>query len=368
MKNTFGSNITVTLFGESHGSAVGCTLDGVAPGIRVDMEYIRREMDKRRAVGDISTPRQEADEVEIISGVKDGYTEGTPITLLIRNESKISAAYSELRIMPRPSHADFTAECKYHGYQDHSGGGHFSGRLTAPLVAAGAILRSALLGLGIKIGTHISSLHGISDIPFSNIGADIDRLSALRFPVLSTDAAEAMKERIKEVKGELDSVGGVLECAIVGVPTGLGEPWFDTVEGLLAHAMLSIPGVKGIEFGAGFALANMKGSEANDPFYTEGGKIYTEKNNSGGVNGGITNGMPIVFRLAVRPTPSIGKEQKTVDLEKMENTTVSVGGRHDPAIIHRARAVVDALAAIVIADLIATRYGTDHLAGGASGK
>ena len=364
MKNTFGNNITVTLFGESHGAAVGCVIDGLAPGIKIDREILLRSMNQRRAVGAISTARQEADEVQFLSGVKNGVTEGTPVCLVINNADKHSSAYSELENTPRPSHADYAAECKYHGYQDKAGGGHFSGRLTAPLVAAGAILRGALLEKGIKIGTHISRLHGVTDMPFTSLDKDIDALFNIDFPVLATASREAMMNEILIAKQSGDSVGGVLECAITGIPAGVGEPWFDTVEGLLAHAMLSIPGVKGIEFGDGFALADMYGSEANDPLVMSGERVVTSKNSNGGINGGITNGMPIIFRLAVKPTPSIAKEQDTVDLAKGECVKISVGGRHDPAIIHRARAVVDALAAITVADLLTVRFGTDYLSAG----
>ena len=362
MKNTFGNNLTVTLFGESHGEALGCVIDGIAPGIEVDYEFINTCLAQRGARGDISTARKEPDEPIFLSGVKNGYTEGTPICILIKNKSKMPSAYTEYESTPRPSHADLTAEYKYHGYQDKSGGGHFSGRLTAPIVAAGALIRSALLKNGIRIGTHISYLHGISDRGFDNIFEDVDRLSGSLFPVLSSEASAKMKEEIIKAKSKCDSVGGILECAILGMPEGVGEPWFDSLESVLSHAMLSIPGVKGIEFGDGFALADMLGSEANDPFAYDNGRIVTTKNSSGGILGGISNGMPIIFRLAVKPTPSISKSQATVDLSSGKNTSISVEGRHDPAIIHRVRAVVDALAAIAVADMLITRYGTDYLA------
>lgn len=361
MKNTFGNSLTITLFGESHGAAIGCVIDGIAPGIRVDCDYIKLCLAKRAARSDISTPRQEADEPEFLSGVKNGYTEGTPICIVIRNTNTKSSSYTPYENTPRPSHADFTAECKYYGYQDKAGGGHFSGRITAPLVAAGALIRCALSDIGIEIGTHIKVLHGKEDRAFGNYNEDIEALMRSDFPALDVEAAKEMKEEILRAKAELDSVGGVLETVITGVRPGVGEPWFDTVESMLSHAMLAIPGIKGIEFGDGFAIANMRGSEANDPFKFDNANVVTEKNSNGGINGGITNGMPIIFRLAVKPTPSIAREQKTVDLSTGECVTISIGGRHDPAIIHRASAVVDAMSAIVIADLLVTRYGTDFL-------
>ncbi len=362
MKNTFGNNLTITLFGESHGDAIGCVLDGISPGIKVDSEYIRAQMLRRAARGDLSTPRREADEVHIVSGVKDGYTEGTPITIIIMNENKMSSAYSSLENTPRPSHADYTAECKYHGYQDKRGGGHFSGRITAPIVAAGAIVRAALLDKGIKIGTHIRRLYQTYDDGFGNIESDIEALAKRPFPTLSEDAEERMRSEILDAKEMHNSVGGIIETAIIGVPAGLGEPWFDTLEGMLSHAMLSIPAVKGIEFGLGFDFAGYYGSEVNDSFaYGEDGRVITRTNNNGGINGGITNGMPIVFSLAVKPTPSISSEQRTVDLVRGCDTEITIGGRHDPAIIHRACAVVDAMSALVIGDMLITRFGNDAL-------
>ena len=365
MKNTFGNSVAVTLFGESHGEYIGAVIDGLAPGIEIDRSYIAHMLSLRRPEGKISTSRVEADEFKIVSGTLDNVTTGTPITVLIPNTNVKSGDYADIKKVARPSHADYTAQCKYHGFQDARGGGHFSGRITAALVAAGAICRLALEQKGIYIGTHVLRCAGISDRELCELSSDIAELNNKSFAVLDEAASEKMREAIVAAASDGDSVGGVLETAIVGMPAGVGEPWFDSVESMLSHMLFSIPAVKGVEFGAGFAISDMRGSEANDPFYAEEGKIYTRTNNSGGINGGITNGMPIIFRLAVRPTPSIGREQATVDLATGENTTVSVGGRHDPAIIHRARAVVDALAALVIADMLAVRYGTDHLSGGA---
>lgn len=356
MKNTFGQSVTVTLFGESHGEAIGAVIDGLAPGINVDTDFIKAQLTKRRPQGNTDTPRVEKDNFQILSGVFNGKTTGTPICIVIPNENTNSKSYSKELL--RPSHADFTANEKYHGYQDYRGGGHFSGRITAALVAAGAIAMKALEKLNIKIGTHILKCNKVSDREFENINTDIDILSKKSFPVLS-DCEDEMISLIQNARNNLDSVGGVLQTAITGVPSGVGEPWFDSVESVLSHAMFSIGGVKGIEFGQGFNFANMYGSEANDQFEIIEGKITTKTNNNGGINGGITNGMPIVFNLAVKPTPSIAKEQNTVNIDSMENVTVKINGRHDPAIIRRACIVVDSMCALVICDLLAGRYGTD---------
>lgn len=359
MKNTFGSAITVTLFGESHGDAIGAVVDGLAPGIKINHEYIKNCLNLRRPYGRISTTRKEADEYSIVSGEYNGYTTGTPLTLLIKNTSQKSCDYSSLRDTPRPSHADYTAECKYHGFQDARGGGHFSGRITAPLVAVGAILAAALLDKGIEIGTHISYLGGISDKPIKE--CDLTSLRNKLFPVIDAEKEALIMKKIEDAANDGDSIGGVLETMINGVPEGVGEPFFDSIESVISHLVFSIPGIKGIEFGAGFGFAEMRGSCANDPFAIVDGVIKTLTNNNGGINGGISNGMPIIFRSAVKPTPSIYKEQKTISLSRGEDTTLTIGGRHDPAIIHRARAVVDAVAAIAIADLLTVRYGTDYL-------
>ncbi len=361
MKNSFGNSITVTLFGESHGDMIGAVLDGLAPGIKIDDEYINKKLAKRRPSGKIATSRVEADEYKIVSGMHAEYTTGTPLCLLIPNTNTKSSDYESLRTTPRPSHADFTAECKYHGYQDARGGGHFSGRITAALVAVGAILESALNKKGIRIGTHLASLGGVTERGF-NSPSDLDTLGERSFPTFSEEAEMEMRRRAEEAAASGDSVGGVTETVVFGMPSGVGEPWFDTFEGMLAHALFSIPAVKGVEFGRGFALADMLGSEANDAFTVSDGKIVTETNHSGGVLGGITSGMPITFKCAVKPTPSIYKEQKSVNLKTLENTVLKIEGRHDPSIVQRAAAVVDAVTAIVISDLLATRFGTDYLA------
>lgn len=363
MKNTFGSSVAITLFGESHGEYIGAVLDGLAPGIEIDTDYIGHMLTLRRPEGSISTPRKEADKFRIISGVINGKTTGTPLTVLIPNENIKSEDYISLQTVARPSHADYTAQCKYHGFQDSRGGGHFSGRITAALVAAGAICRSALEKKGIFIATHIKSCNGIQDRDFNDYKEDINTLNRKYFAVLNEDCEEAMKNRILEAAKDGDSVGGILETAVIGIPAGLGEPWFDSAESLLSHMMFSIPAVKGIEFGAGFGFALMKGSTANDPLIIENGSIATEKNNNGGINGGITNAMPVIFRTVIKPTPTIFKPQKTVDFKSMTETTIKPEGRHDPAIIHRARVVQDAATAIVLCDMLCMRYGTDYLKG-----
>lgn len=361
MKNTFGNALSITLFGESHGEAIGAVIDGLAPGIAVDKTFINKQLELRIAGGAISTSRKEPNEVEFLSGVYEGCSTGTPLCLIIRNKNTQSKDYTKTKNLMRPGHADFTAECKYHGFQDYRGGGHFSGRITAPLVAAGAILIQALQKKGIYIGTHIKRCAKINDAEFCDFSKDISALNNKEFPVLNDEAGISMKQAILEAKSNLDSVGGILQTAIIGLEAGLGEPWFDSVESLLSHALFSIPAIKGVEFGAGFDFADMTGSKANDAFVFDDGNIKTLTNNNAGINGGITNGMPIVFNCVVKPTPSIAQTQKTIDILTKENANLNITGRHDPAIIHRARVVVDSMAAIVVADLLTQRYGTDVL-------
>ncbi len=362
MKNTLGQNVAVTLFGESHGVALGAVIDGLAPGIAVDEEFISVQLSLRRPAHSISTPRVENDKFEILSGVFEGKTTGTPICIVIPNENTKSKDYSEIRAVARPGHADFTAFEKYHGFEDYRGGGHFSGRITAGIVAVGAIAISALRNKGVYIGTHISRCGGIDDVRFNDLKTEIDALNNKQFAVIDDNKGELMKEAITKAKNNVDSVGGVLETAVIGLPTGVGEPWFDSMESLLSHALFSIPAVKGVEFGEGFRLTDMLGSEANDCFYLDGDTVKTETNNNGGINGGITNGMPIIFRTAVKPTPTISKEQQTVDFINRKDTVIAAGGRHDPCIVHRARVVVDSIVAIVLCDALTGRFGTDWLA------
>lgn len=361
MKNTFGNNLTVTLFGESHGEAIGAVLDGITPGLTVDCEIIKNMLNLRKGLSAISTPRREEDSFEILSGVFEGKTTGAPLCIVIKNEDTRSKDYSLTKDLARPSHADFTANCKYGGFQDYRGGGHFSGRITAPLVAVAGIIIPALEKKGIYIGSHISECAGLKDREFADILSDIKLLKIKEFATLDEKTGEAMIEAIKQAKAMGDSVGGAVETAVLGVPAGVGEPWFDSIESVLSHALFSIPAVKGVEFGLGFKFANMCGFTANDSFKAENGKIVTETNNSGGINGGITNGMPIVFRTAFRPTPTILKPQNTVNMETGENAVLEAKGRHDPCIVHRAKVVVDSVTALVIADMLITRYGIDWL-------
>lgn len=362
MKNTFGTSVSVTLYGESHGPAVGAVLDGIAPGIPVDTDFIAHQMTLRQSLAALSTDRHEADKVEILSGVYEGKTTGTPICVQIKNTNARSGDYASLATKPRPGHADYTAQVKYHGFADPNGGGHFSGRLTAPLVAVGAIACSALRARGIIIGTHIAACAGISDRTFGDISADITTLADLPFAVLDAGASERMQTAIAEARAAGDSVGGVLETAVLGLPAGVGEPWFDTLEGVLSHGLFSIPAVKGVEFGDGFALAAMRGSVANDAFVMAGDKVATATNHAGGILGGISNGMPLRIRCAIKPTPSIYTTQQTVDLITATETDLTIAGRHDPAIVHRARVVVDSMVALCLCDLLAQRFGTDWLA------
>ena len=362
MKDSFGYSVSLTLAGESHGPGIVAVLSGIAPGVAVDEEFIAEQLTKRRPAGAVSTARQEGDKFEILSGVFNGFSTGTAITIFIHNENTKSKDYSEISVTARPGHADYSAQCKYHGFQDYRGGGHFSGRITAGIVAAGAICISALEKKGIKIGTHVAECAGIPDRAFENLEEDIDSLNSKIFAVLDEEAGKKMEEAILAAKAEQDSVGGILETAITGVPAGIGEPYFDSIESQLAHMLFSIPAVKGVEFGSGFEMAKMRGSEANDAFrIDENGKITTKTNHNGGINGGISNGCPITFRCAIKPTPSISLEQETVDFVKGENKNFSITGRHDPAIVHRARVVADSAAAIVLCDILAQRYGTDWL-------
>ncbi len=367
MKNTFGQSVSLTLFGESHGEAVGAVIDGMAPGIEIDNTLIERLASKRRPAGLIDTARRENDDYRILSGVRNGMTTGTPIAIVIPNKDTRSADYESTRGSARPSHADYTAYVKYHGYEDYRGGGHFSGRITAALTVAGGIFLSALNKLGIEIGTHILSCAGICDRSFASLPEELADVNGQSFPVLDPEQGEKMISAILEAKSLGDSIGGKVQTAVCGVPAGVGEPWFDSLEGVLSHALFSIGGIKGVEFGAGFGFCDMRGSEANDSFACKNGRITTLSNNNGGINGGISNGMPIVFNCAVKPTPSISISQETVDFIKNENTVMSIKGRHDPAIFKRICPVIDSVTALTVCDMLAQRYGTDVLKNGFAG-
>ncbi len=357
MKNTYGNSVSLTLFGESHGKAIGAVIDGLAPGISVSEDNIKRLLSRRRPDGTSSTPRIENDSFEILSGVISGKTTGTPIAIVIPNENTKSSDYTYG--IARPSHADYSAYCKYHGFEDYRGGGHFSGRITAALVAAGAIFIDALEGLGIKLGTHILSCAGATDRCFDDAATDVESLKNSDFPVLSAESADAITKEILSAREKGDSVGGITQSTVVGLPAGLGEPWFDSVEGLLSKALFAIGGIKGVEFGLGFGFSTKSGAQANDAFEIKNGKIVTKTNNNGGINGGITNGMPVIFQCAVKPTPSVSIEQNTVNFVEKSELSHSIKGRHDPAIIRRICPVIDSVTALVLCDMLAIRYGTD---------
>ena len=343
-----------TIFGESHGPAIGVTLTGVPAGLELDWDFIRTEM-ARRAPGRsaLSTARKEADEPKILSGVFEGKTTGSPLCAVIENTDTRSGDYSRTKDLARPGHADYPAHVRYGGFNDYRGGGHFSGRLTAPLVFAGAVAKQILAQKGIFVGAHINSVYGISDQPME----DWDSLRAVAekpFPVLDDAAGEEMRAAILEAKEEQDSVGGSIECAVFGLPAGLGSPDFgENAEGIFSQYLFAVPAVKAVGFGAGAAFALMRGSEANDPlFVDDDGSVRAEQNCAGGVNGGITNGMPLVFEVTMRPTPSIARRQFTVDMAKNENAELELQGRHDPCVVHRAVPVIEAAAALAACELL----------------
>ena len=352
MSSTYGENLKLSIFGQSHGPAIGMTLDGIPAGLPVDLEKLQ-EFLNRRAPGqnDWSTPRKEEDRPEFLGGILDGYTCGAPIASVIYNKNTRSGDYDNLKDCPRPGHADYTAQVKYGGFQDAAGGGHFSGRLTAPLCIAGGLCKQWLEEMGIRIGAHIDFLAGVTDTPFDPIHPQIAEVME-DFPVLSFAAEQTMRERINNAKTDGDSVGGEIECAIVGLPAGLGEPMFGGVESRIAQIIYGIPAVKALEFGSGKLAAYSRGSKINDAYMVADGIISTVTNHAGGIQGGITNGMPVIFRVAIKPTPSISKPQQTVNLKTGEVTTIQVQGRHDPCIVPRAVPVVEAAAAIAIYDLI----------------
>lgn len=362
MKNTIGTHVICTIFGESHGDAIGVCLDGLPAGIKIDTEFMNAQLEKRKAKGTISTQRHERDEAKIISGVFEGYTCGTPLTILIENHDMRSRDYAATKHRLRPSHADYSADEKYLGYQDYRGGGHFSGRITAPLVAAGAIALQVLKEQGIEIGTHIEQCHGVRDDAFAlreaMIQAQLNALSDRDFPVLNEEAGAQMHSVIAQAAKEGDSVGGVLESAIIGLPAGIGEPFFDSLESVLAHYLYSVPAVKGVSFGLGFHFADVYGSQANDPICYDHGKVGTKTNHNGGINGGISNGMPILIHTCIKPTPSIYKTQETIHRISHEAELLQIQGRHDPAIIHRACVVIDSVLALAILDLCIERYAS----------
>ncbi|MBO4476454.1 MAG: chorismate synthase [Bacteroidales bacterium] len=361
MKNTIGTSVTLTLAGESHGSGIVAVLDGMAPGIPVDEAFIGMQLSKRRPRGEEETARREGDAFRIVSGVLDGRTTGAPVAIVIPNTDARSADYDSTAGLARPGHADYAVHARYAGCEDLRGGGHFSGRVTVGIVAAGAIALAALKAKGIRIGTHILSCAGVCDEPFAiDPSAQLDMLEGLDFPVLS-DVDTQMKARIQQAREAGDSVGGVIQTAVTGLPAGVGEPWFGSVDGVIANAILSIRGIKGIEFGSGFGLAGMKGSEAGDEWRLTPGGPRTLTNHNGGINGGLTNGMPLVFNAVVKPTPSISIPRQTVSLDGSREASIEIKGRHDPAIVRRVCVVATSMTALAVCDLLALRYGTDYL-------
>lgn len=351
MSSTYGENIKLTIFGQSHSAAIGMTLEGVPAGCDIDFERLCNFME-RRAPGRnaYSTARKEGDIPEFLCGVKDGITCGTPITAIIRNTDTRSKDYSNLKVLPRPGHADYTAEIKYGGNQDYAGGGHFSGRLSAPLCIAGAIAIQQLEKQGITVISRIASIKDIEDCGELNVST-----SDKEFPTVSNEQGRKMQECIASAKQNGDSVGGIIECKVLGLPVGLGDPMFDGMENRIAKIVFGIPAVKGIEFGAGFEASRLYGSENNDEYSVSGGKIVTLTNNCGGILGGITNGMPLIFRAAIKPTPSIAKPQQSVNLGSLQPEELIINGRHDPCIVPRAVPCIEAAAAIAVYDTLLSR-------------
>lgn len=360
MSSTYGDSLKLSIFGQSHGPAIGMTLDGIPAGLPVDTEALQSFLN-RRAPGqnDWSTPRKEEDRPEFLGGILDGFTCGAPIAAVIYNTNTRSGDYTNLKDCPRPGHADYTAQIKYGGFQDAAGGGHFSGRLTAPLCIAGGLCKQWLEEMGIRIGAHISTIAGeFGDLPFDWLDPQIDSVRQ-DFPVLDETSGEYMKQAIANARKDGDSVGGEIECAITGLPAGLGEPMFGGVESRIAQIVYGIPAVKSVSFGFGAGSIH-RGSQTNDAYTIRDGIVSTESNYSGGILGGITNGMPVIFSVAVKPTPSISKPQQSISLSSMENQELIVKGRHDPCIVPRAVPVVEAAAAIAVYDLILSNTQTER--------
>ena len=341
MSATFGNKIKLTVFGESHGKAIGGVLDGLKAGIKIDTEYLKEQMARRAPGQHRGTPRTEEDRVELLSGVTNGSTNGAPLAFVIYNTNTNSKDYSYLSVTPRPSHSDYCANVKHRGYNDTAGGGHFSGRLTTVLVAAGSIVRKELEARGVTVAAHLVKVGDATALRYDPVS-----------PQMTSELAPELADAISQAQQKGDSVGGEIECAVLGVPVGLGEPFFDSVESMLSHMLFSVPGVKGVSFGGADQAPSAYGSSFNDPFFMQDGKVSTKTNNAGGINGGLTNGMPIVFSAKMRPTPSIFIPQQTVDLKNNRNTVLELKGRHDPCIALRAVPVIEACAALVIYDLM----------------
>ena len=356
MSSIYDGNLRVSIFGQSHSGGIGCVIDGLPAGEAIDPDALQAFLARRAPGGNAwSTPRKEADAPEILSGLADGRTCGAPLCAVIRNTNTRSQDYALLRDIPRPGHADYTAHIRYSGYQDVAGGGHFSGRLTAPLCIAGGICKQLLEKKGIFIGAHLASIGSARDAAYDPVKLNAEALAAAAakpFPTLDDAAGEEMQAQIRAAKQDGDSIGGIIECAAVGVPAGLGDPMFDGMENRIARIVFAIPAVKGLEFGAGFDVACMRGSKNNDTYYMEGDLVRTRTNNAGGILGGITSGMPLIFRAAIKPTPSIAREQQSVSLSRGEDAVLAVRGRHDPCIAPRAVPVMEAALAIAITDAL----------------
>lgn len=356
MSGIWGRNLKVSIFGESHGTGIGITIDGLPSGFEIDLDKVNFEMG-RRAPGKspLSTARKEGDNVEILSGFFEGKTTGTPLCGIIRNKDNRSRDYGKLRDLMRPGHADYTGNVRYNGFNDYRGGGHFSGRITAPIVFAGAICKQILEKEGIKITSHVKSIGKVEDINFNSLEIEeeiMNNLLNMELPVLDKSVEKKMREEILNAKSEGDSVGGIIECAITGIKAGVGSPFFYSIESVISHLLFSVPAVKGVEFGEGFNITKLRGSEANDSMYYDGDQVKTRTNNNGGVIGGISNGMPIIFRAGIKPTASIIKKQETINIKTKENEELVIEGRHDPCIVQRAIPVIECIAAIGILDLM----------------
>lgn len=356
MSGIWGNKLKISIFGESHGVGIGITIDGLPCGVEIDFEKILKEM-ARRAPGKskISTARKEGDNPEILSGFFEGKTTGTPLCAVIRNKDQHSKDYGKLKDLMRPGHADYPGFVRYKGFNDYRGGGHFSGRITAPLVFAGAVCKQVLDTKGITIGAHIKSIGEVYDKSFDEIEITkeiLDDLKENELPLLCTENGDLMRNAILEARNEGDSVGGTIECTVIGMDAGIGNPFFDSVESTISHLMFSVPAVKGIEFGRGFEMSRLRGSQCNDEYYYDGDKVKTYTNNNGGITGGITNGMPILFKVGIKPTSSIYKKQRTIDITEKKESELVIKGRHDPCIVQRAIPVVEAVTAIGILDLV----------------
>lgn len=356
MSSTYGDKIKISVFGESHGNGIGVVIDGLPAGVKIDMDRVLVQMARRAPGKDkTATPRLEKDFPNVLSGVLDNTLTGAPLCAVIENTNTRSGDYSNLLSCPRPGHSDYAAFVKYNGANDIKGGGHFSGRITAPIVFAGAVCRQILEQKGIKIAAHIASIGNVDDERFNPVEIEnslIEKLNLSAFALIDDSAEQKMRDEVEKARTSLDSVGGTIECVVTGIEAGIGDPMFDGVEGVIAKAVFGVPAIKGIEFGKGFELARMRGSQSNDPFRYKDGKVVTETNNMGGILGGITNGMPVIFRAAVKPTPSISQKQKTVDLQKKENAELEIHGRHDPCIVPRAVPVIEAVTAIAIINMM----------------